>query len=514
MKPLSLISPLARVVRALAPVGLLALVGCTVGPDFHPPTVQTPANWVDANQPARAATASHLAPSPVTAVDWWTQFGDDELNKLVRAAAAENLGVLQAEAQIRASRAAVSEVNAGLFPGVSGSGSYTRRGAPDIPTTGSFAAGLDAAWELDIFGGTRRSVESAQASLGMIIEDRRDTLITLVAEVGVDYINLRSEQQLLEIAHKSLDDEQHTLKITQDRWQAGLASKLDYENAKSAADSTLSEIPPLEAAIRTEIYALSLLLSRDPAALLDELTPAAPLPKSPDQVPIGLPAELLRRRPDIRAAEEQLHADTANIGVAIAQYYPQFSLSGSLNFQGSSLGQLSQWASRSWSWGPSFNWEILEGGRLSAQVEQAKAVLQADLFSYHNTVLTALNEAETALVSFTTEQEHGAALRAVEDDNQQAYDLSLQLYTQGQIEFINVLSAELSLVSSKNQVEQSDAAVATDLVALFKALGGGWSEFPERDANLLEYGDGAPDAPPVMKSTYRPGPNNNVAVPN
>ncbi len=513
MKPHPLISSLACGARALALASLLALAGCAVGPDFQPPTVQTPANWVDANQPARAATASHLAPSPVTAVDWWTQFGDDELNKLVREAAAENLTVLQAEAQIRAARATVSVVNAGLFPSVSGSGSYTRRGAPNIPTTGSFLAGLDAAWELDIFGGTRRSTEAAVANLGKTIETRRDTLITLVAEVGVDYINLRSQQQLLEIAHKSLDDEQHTLKITQDRWQAGLASKLDYENAKSAADATLAQIPPLEAAIRTDIYALSLLLSRDPGALLDELNPVQPLPKSPDQIPIGLPADLLRRRADIRAAEEQLHADTANIGVAIAQYYPQFSLSGALDFQGASIGQLSQWASRSWSWGPSFNWQILEAGKLSAQVEQAKAALQGDLFAYHNTVLTALNNVETALVSFSTEQQHGAALRAVEDDNQQAYDLSLQLYTQGQIEFINVLSAELSLVSSKNQVEQSDATVATDLVALFKALGGGWSEFPERDADLLEYGDGPPDAPPVMKSTYRPGPNNNVAVP-
>jgi len=333
-----------------------------------------------------------------------------------------------------------------------------------------------------------------------------------VAEVGADYINLRSEQQLLEIAHQSLTDQQHTLKITQDRWQAGLASKLDFENAKSATDSTSAQIPSIEAAIRTDIYSLSLLLGRDPGALIDELSTTAPLPKSPNQVPIGLPADLLRRRPDIRAAEAQVHADTANIGVMKSQYYPQFTLNGSFGFQGVSVGQMAQWAAQSWSWGPSLNWPIFAGGRISAQVEQAKATLQTDLFAYRNTVLTALNQVETSLVDFYKEQERRAILRDVVDDNRQAYTLSQDLYTQGQAEFINVLNAELSLASSQNQLEQSDANVATDLVALFKALGGGWSEFPERDAITLEYGEPT-TTPRVMKSTYRPGPNNNVAAP-
>ena len=520
MKPHSPISPLSLGLRPVALAGLLALAGCAVGPDFQPPTVNTPGHWVDVGEPANAAIESNLAPSPITTVDWWTLFGDDKLNELVRDAAAQNYTVLEAEARIRAARATIGVVKSGLFPSVSGSGSYNYGSGPhyigdepqESPPTTSWHSGLDAVWELDIFGGTRRATEAAQASLEVTIEDRRDTLVTLVAEVGADYIDLRSDQQLLQIAGKSLEDEQHTLKITHDRWQAGLASKLDYENAKSAADSTSAQIPTIETNIRTQIYALSLLLGRDPGALLDELNVAAPRPKSPSQAPIGLPADLLRRRPDIREAEAQVHADTANIGVAKAQYYPQFTLNGSFGFQGVSIGQMTQWASQTWAWGPSINWPILAGGKLSAQVELAKASLQADLFAYRNTVLTALNEVETALISFNKEQERRAALRDVVDDNQQAFNLSLQLYTQGQAEFINVLNAELSLASSQNSLEQSDAAVATDLIALFKALGGGWSEFPERDALTLEYGD-HPSQPPAAQSTNSPTPNGNVAAP-
>ncbi len=496
----------SRGASALALSSLLVLAGCTVGPDFHPPVVPTPATWVDANQPASAAAESRLAPDPLTTVDWWTLFGDAKLNDLVTEAAAQNLTVLQAEARIRASRASVAVVTGGLWPSVTASGSYTYGSSPtyvgdeprEAPPRTALRAGLDAAWEVDIFGGTRRSVEAASATLEATIETRRDTLVSLVAEVGVDYISLRSDQQLLIIAHQNLTDELATLKITNDRWQAGLASKLDYENAKSAADSTSSQIPSIEASIRSNIYALSLLLSREPGALLAELDASGIVPKTPTQVPIGLPADLLRRRPDIRAAEAQVHADTANIGANFAQYFPQFSVSGSFGFQGVSIGQLTQWASQTWSWGPTISWPIFSGGKIAAQVELARATLQGDMYAYRQTVMTALNEVESALISFNKEQERRAILRDVVDDNSQAYKLSKDLYTAGQAEFINVLSAELSLSSSENQLEQSDAAVATDLVALFKALGGGWSKFPERDAAQLEQAELNPpkaDAP-------------------
>ena len=509
MNPHPTIFSFSRGARLPALAGLLALAGCmTVGPDFHPPLVKTPAAWVDDGQPASAATESRIAPAPLTTVDWWTMFGDAKLSELVRDAAAQNLTVLQAEARIRASRASLSAVNAGLLPTVNGTGSYSYGASPtyvgDEPREGqprtSLRAGLDAAWEMDIFGGTKRSAEAAAASLEVTIENRHDTLVTLVAEVGVDYIALRSAQQLLQLAHNNLNDELHTLKITQDRWQAGLASKLDYENAKSAADSTSTQIPSFELSIRNNIYALSLLLGREPGALINELDSPGPLPKTPAQLPVGLPADLLRRRADIRAAEAQVHADTANIGAAMAQYFPQFSVNGSFGFQGVAIGQLTQWASQSWSWGPSINWPIFAGGKIAAQVEQAKATLQADMFAYRSVVMTALNEVETALLTFNKEQERRAALRNVVDDNEQSYKLSLDLYTQGQAEFINVLSAELSLSSSKNQLEQSDAAVATDMVALFKALGGGWAEFPERDATKLENAEPTPAQPDAAKA--------------
>jgi NodT family efflux transporter outer membrane factor (OMF) lipoprotein len=513
MKSYPYLSLLRRVRFPALAAALLPLAGCmTVGPDYHPPEVKTPAAWLDIDKPTDASVTSHLVASPVATVDWWTVFQDPKLTELVHEAADENLPLLEAEARIRASRASVGITKSGLFPSVTGSGSYNYGSSPTIvggepresPPRTSFRSGLDAAWELDIFGGTRRSIEASQASLQSTIETRRDTLITLVAEVGVDYITLRSDQALLKIAHQSLTDQQHTLQITKDRWDAGLASQLDYENAKSATDSTRTQIPNLETAIRTDVYALSLLLGKAPGALLDELDTPTNIPKTPAEIPVGIPADLLRRRPDIRAAEQQLHADTANIGVAMSQYYPQFSVTGSFGFGGVSIGQMTQWAAQSWSWGPSISWPIFEAGKITEQVELQKATLQADLFAYRNTVMTALNEVESAELAFTNEQRRRDALRDVEEDNQKAYTLSLQLYTQGQAEFINVLSAELSLASSQNQVSQSDAAVATDLIALFKALGGGWSEFPERDASMLEYGEPPKVAVPKVPLEIRP----------
>jgi len=514
MKPHPHLSFLGNPGRFALVASLFALAGCmTVGPDFHPPTVQTPTTWLDIDKPVDPSVTSRLVATPAVTVAWWAQFNDPKLDELVRETADQNPTILEAEARIRASRASVGVAYGGLLPSLSGTGSYTDSSSTTFvgdepregPARGSFRAGLDSAWELDIFGGTRRSIEAAQASLQSVIESRRDTLVTLVSEVGVDYITLRSDQKLLDIAHQSLIDEQQTLKITQDRWQAGLASKLDYENAKSAADSTRTQIPSIEASIRNDIYSLSLLLGREPGALLNELDTPTAQPLTPASIPVGLPADLLRRRPDIRAAEAQLHADTANIGVAIASYYPQFSVSGSFGFQGISIGQMTQWAAQTWSWGPTINWPIFAGGKISAQVELQKATLQADLFAYRNTVMTALQEVESAEISFTKDQERRAAINDVVDDNQQAYDLSKQLYTQGQAEFINVLSAEISLASSKNQQAQINATIATDLIALFKALGGGWSEFPERDATTLEYGE-TPSQPFIVEAPHQPGP--------
>lgn len=503
-----------RASRLALATGVLALAGCmTVGPDYHAPEVKTPPSWLDVDQPTNSAVTSKTVATPVTTVDWWTVFNDAKLVELVRNAAAQNLTVLQAEARIRGARAGLGIAYAGILPTVNGSGSYSYGSSPTIiggephesPPRSSFRSGLDAAWQLDIFGGTYRSIEAAQASLQSVIETRRGTLLTLLSEVATDYIKLRSDQKLLSIARQNLADQQNTYKITQERWQAGLASQLDNVNAKSATDSTRSQIPSIEASIRNDIYALSLLLGREPGALLEELNSAAGIPKTPDSVPVGLPAELLRRRPDIRAAEEQLRADTANIGVAIAQYYPQFSVSGSFGFQGVSIGQMTQWAAQSWSWGPTINWPIFAGGRISAQVESAKATLQGDLFAYRNAVMTALQEVESAQISFNKEQERNAALRDVVDDNQKAFDFSKKLYTEGLAEFINVLNAEQSLASSQNSLAQSDATIATDLVALYKALGGGWEQFPERDATTLENGE-KPVKAPIVEGPHVPGP--------
>jgi outer membrane protein TolC len=219
--------------------------------------------------------------------------------------------------------------------------------------------------------------------------------------------------------------------------------------------------------------------------LVKDLDSAGPVPVAPDNIPFGLPADLIRRRADIRAAEAQLHADTANIGVAVAQWFPQFSVNGSFGFQGVAIGQMTQWAAQTWSWGPTVNWPILAGGRIDAQIELQKAVLEGDIYAYKNTVLTAMQEVETAIMAFNKEQERREALHEVVDHYQQAYNLSQSLYDNGSTEFINVLTAELSLFSSQNQLATSEANISTDLIAVYKALGGGWSEFPEHDADVV-----------------------------
>ncbi|NTU48202.1 MAG: efflux transporter outer membrane subunit, partial [Syntrophobacteraceae bacterium] len=402
---------------------LFILSACAVGPDFKKPDPPVPAAWVGQGD-STTTRESVTGPSPVELVEWWKSFKDPVLTSLVERAIESNLDLRQAEARIRQARATRGVAASALWPEIDAAGSYRRTGNGGGSTAGSggqtasqggtapsgngfrgtvtnlFQVGLDAAWELDIFGGTRRNVEATNADLQAALEDRRDVLVSLVSEVGDNYLNLRGLQQQIVIARKNLEAQKHTAEITRRRFEAGFVGKLDVANAQAQVATTESQIPVFESAAQGTIYNLSVLLGREPAALAEELASDAPIPSTPPEIPVGLPSDLLRRRPDIRRAEAQLHAATARIGVATADLFPKFSLTGSAGFASTDINTLLNWTSRAWAYGPSVTWPIFSAGRIRWNIEVQKAVKEQTLAAYEKSVLTALKDVETALVAY------------------------------------------------------------------------------------------------------------------
>lgn len=449
---------------------VMMMAGCTVGPDYKPQDPNMPAAYT-----GRISTAE--TPAEYTnLVQWWKVFNDPNLTSLVDRAVKSNLDLQQAEARIRQARAARGVAAAGFWPTADATGSYTRsRSGGSSATYGNlFKAGLDAAWELDIFGGTRRNIEAAEANIQFAVEDHRDVLVTLVSEVSLNYVELRGFQQEIVIAKDNLKAQLHTAELTRKRFQGGFVGSLDVANADAQVATTASQIPAMETSAQQTIYNLSVLLGLEPAALLEELSSASLIPTTPPEVPMGIPSELLRRRPDIRRAEAQIHSDTARIGVATADLFPKFSLTGSLNFQSNQPNRLINWNNRSWSFGPAVDWQIFNAGSVSSNIKLQKALQQETILAYQKTVLTALQDVENALVAYAKEHERRKALLDAVTASRKAVELATQLYAQGQTDFLNVLNAQRSLYSSEDALVQSTRNLSTDLVALYKALGGGW----------------------------------------
>jgi NodT family efflux transporter outer membrane factor (OMF) lipoprotein len=455
--------------------------GCMVGPDYHPPQPMVPTGWVGTEK-APAEQPSVAIAQPADFAAWWKQFNDPILDRLVDEAVRKNPNLLIAEARLRQARAARGVAVGGLWPSVTASGSYQRlHNSSTSVTPGNtdlYQAGLDAMWELDLFGGQRRNVESANANIQAAIENIRDVQVSLIAEVALDYIQLRGFQQQIIIARNNLDAQKHTADITRKRFTVGFASALDVANAEASVATTASQIPVFETSERQSIYALSVLLARLPADLMIQLSPVGKLPTIPVNIPVGLPSDLLRRRPDVRESEAQLHVATAQIGIAVADLFPSFSLTGTLNW---SSNQLRTWwneASRSSAIGPSITWPIFQGGAIISNVHVQEALRDQVFITYQETVLAAFQDVENAMVAFNKEQQHRKLLQDAVDNNRKAVNLSLLLYTEGQIEFLNVLVAQTSLYTSENALMQSDQNIVTDLIALYKALGGGWEAGP------------------------------------
>ena len=496
MSPRDRNTSFAKILERMGALGavLLLVAGCAVGPDYQRPETEVSSAWEGVTSPTPSEPSVATA-RPVMLVEWWKAFDDPTLTSLVERAVSANLDVRLAEARIRQARAARGVAAAGLWPTVDASATYRRslsggaRGSGITTATGTrttrdldavdlFQDGLDAAWELDIFGGVRRNIEASQADLQAAVEDRRDVLVSLIGELGTNYINLRGFQQEIAIARKNLEAQEHTAEITRRRHEVGFASGLDVANAMAQVASTRSQIPVLESSARAAIYNLSILLGGEPAALLKELDTEGPIPPTPPEVPVGLPSDLLRRRPDIRRVEAQIHAATARIGVATADLFPKFSLTGSFGYSGNTASSLTHWEHRFWAFGPTVNWSIFDAGAIRWNIEVQNALQEQTLLTYQKTVLTALKDVETALVAYTKEQEHRMTLSEAVTHNRKAVELSLKLYTAGRIDFLNVLNAQRSLYLSEDALVQSVRNVSGNLIALYKALGGGWEETP------------------------------------
>jgi outer membrane protein, multidrug efflux system len=481
--------------RILGVTFSLLLSACTaVGPNYQTPQQEMPPQW-------NAADANILPAAGLTGGVWWAIFDDPLLDSLVVQATAANYNLQRAQARIRQARAQriVAAANGSL--GAATSTSTARRSDNTSSSGGTqdlFQVGFDARWELDIFGGVQRAGESAEASLAATHEEMRDVLVSLQAEVASNYLDLRGSQKRLATTRSNIATQEKTVALVQGRLQMGLGNELDLMNAKTQLSLTKAALPALKRSIKQAMHQLALLLGQAPANLIDRLSGEGTGFTIPQQIPINLPSDLLRQRPDIRVAERRLAAATADIGIATADLFPKFSLAGLLGLQSKSLSDLVSSGSRYWSIGPTISLSLFDQGKVRAAIEVRNALRDQALAEYQGTVLTALGEVETALVTFSQEQ---TTLRILEEaviSGDKAVTIANGLYQSGLSDFLNVLQSERALYQSQDQMAQSEQRLALSLVAIFKALGGGWQNEGENNTVL------------PTKQTARPDRQNNL----
>ncbi len=478
---------IAAPARAGAGATLVLLSGCTVGPSHVAPESRAPEQWPEQLESGIADGAADIR-------QWWTRFEDPTLNSLVDRALVGNLDLREAAARVRESRALRGVTASDQFPTINAgaSASYSRDSENAFGNRGSgggfdsageqtdlYDVGFDAAWEIDAFGRVRRAVEAADADLAASIESERDARVILVAEVARTYMELRASQARLDIAKENVRIQQETLDLSRDRLGAGLGTELQVSQATTQLESTRSQIPVLTIRVKQATHRLDVLLGQQPGTLSTELASVAPVPPSPGEVPIGLPAELLRRRPDIRRAERELAAATARVGVATADLYPRFTLTGSFGLQSEDTDTLFSADSQTWSVGPlAVRWPIFTAGRIRATIRVNEARQEQALVEYERTVLRAYEEVANALVSYARVRERRESLGRAMQSSSIALELSQDLWSRGLSDFLNVLDSQRALFLLQDQLAESAADEATSLVALYKALGGGWEDQP------------------------------------
>jgi len=488
-----------------------------------------------------ATTSQPAATQPAQVDRWWETLKDPMLDSLVERASKTNLDLQLAEARIRQARAQRGVIAADLWPQLNLAGSYAYSGsslnarentrtaagigrqlrntaagsalgaaqsagafgtgpiangavntlrsglAQGAPSSGStvhhrgsnlFQTGFDASWELDLFGGIRREIEAAEADIQAAEEARADVLVTLNSEVARNYVEARVYQRRLTIARENIETQKESLELTRARFNAGLTSEVDVAQATAALAATQSQIPLLDSLWQQSVHRLGVLLGQEPGVLFTELTRETPIPAVPPQIPTGLPSELLQRRPDIRQAERQLAAATARIGAATADLYPSFSLTGSLGSQTHDTRLMFDRNSFLWSVGPGVRWPVFDAWRIRSNIEIQNALQAQALTTYQQTILIALEEVENALVAYRQEQVRHVSLGEAVNANRRALALANDRYAKGIDDFLTVLESQRSLYSTQDELVQSEGSVVTNLIALFKALGGGWQPAP------------------------------------
>ena len=473
-----------------------ALAACAVGPNFVPPKPQVPAQWSPTALASGARGAGQASPQPAELDHWWASFHDPALTALVERSASANLDLRESVLRIEEARAQRAVSAAAFWPSISANAGYTRQRLsentpngvifaagghiPGVPPGlfvnpyGQYQLGLSAAWEIDLFGRVRRSVEAAEADTAAAVENAHGVELSLASEVAQAYIDLRGAQLRRAILRDSLATERDVLALTRQRWNAGQTSDLDVQNAAAEVSASEAQLPLIERQITQDINQLSALMAREPDALRDELSAARPVPPVPPRLPIGLPADLARRRPDIRQAEASLHAATARVGVAVADLFPRLTLSAAGGVQSTMPSQLIAAASRFGSIGPAIELPIFEGGARRATVRLQDVRAQEAGIEYARAVLNALQEVENALAAYGADQARRSSLAAAVQASSNALTLARQRYESGITSFVEVLDAERTLQQNQLALAEATTAVSTDLVALYRALGGGW----------------------------------------
>lgn len=466
-------------------------VGCTTGPDYAAPSPAMPEQWVAPEAEVLPAAEADLAA-------WWKTFQDPTLDNLIASALEGSQDLEVAEARLREARALRGISHAALFPtlDMGGTAARTRTKNNFDQANGDnlfsnfnvdrsqslYEVGFDAGWELDLFGGNRRALEAAEADLGAAVAAVEQTRLSLVAEVARNYIELRGTQGRLLVARRNRDTQKDLVAITESRYHAGLATELQIKQAQGQLSATASTIPTLEAQALASIYRLGVLLGKQPGALIEQLGPEAALPAKPPIVPIGLPSELLRRRPDIRQGERELAAATARIGEATADLFPKFSMTGNFGVSSTDSSGFSLGVGRFWSVGPAVQFPIFDSGRIRANIEVQNARTEAALARYEQSVNTALEEAEKSLAAYAKEQQRREILASTVRVAQEGVDIATEMYTKGLVSFIDVIQTQDALFDAEDRLIQSEQFVLQNLIAVYKAVGGGWENATPADS--------------------------------
>ncbi len=468
-----------RVVLLLAVMAVLLLAGCAVGPNYEEPDFAVPDAWEN----AAAADVQGEAPA---IENWWSAIGDAQLDSLIARARRASPDLAAAVARISEARGYHQIAGGDYYPQVQGTGSLTRTQIAENGPFGGLAAlgdnpannwefGIGASWELDLFGRVRRSREATGAQVQASIEDYRDVLVTLFAAVATTYVDVRALQMRLEFAHRNAESQRETMDVVIAREDAGLVPLLDVTRARSNVANTEAAIPVMETSLEAARNRLAILLGERPGALDAELEQDKALPEFNTAVVAGLPAELLRRRPDVRRSERNLAAQTARVGVATANLYPSFSLGGVLNLTSTTFDGLSESGHTGWSLVPGVKWDLFTGGKIRGQIRVEEAKTRQALAAYEKTVLNALAEVENALVALRQEELRRDLLKTAVEASQQSVELVHTQYLEGLTDFQSYLDAQRVLFNQQDQYAVSRGRVGTRLVDLNRALGGGWS---------------------------------------